>query len=65
MSSIIDDIIFGRTAANKCPNCGKGDDTKLPIKYVVKMVYAMLNIALLIVRLLINQNMKRIVGNAL
>ena len=32
MSSIIDDIIFGNTAANECANCGKGDDTKLPIK---------------------------------
>ena len=42
MSSIIDDIIFGRTVANnnKYPNCGKGDSTKLP-KNVVKMVYAM------------------------
>jgi len=34
MSSIIDDIIFGRTAANKCANCGKEGEgsTKLPIK---------------------------------
>ena len=33
MSSIIDDIIFGRTTANnKCPNCGKGEGTKLSIK---------------------------------
>ena len=32
MSSIIDDIIFGRTAANNCANCDKGDETKLTIK---------------------------------
>ena len=35
MSSIIDDIIFGRTVAKKCPNCGKGDDTKLPIAVLI------------------------------
>ena len=33
MSSVIDDIIFGTTAANECANCGKeGDSTKLTIK---------------------------------
>ena len=64
MSSIIDDIIFGRTAANKCANCGKGDETKLPIK-CCQDGNAMLNIAVLIVRLPIVQSMKRIVGNVL
>jgi len=32
MSSIIDDIIFGNTETKDCPNCGKGDSTKLSIK---------------------------------
>jgi len=62
MSSIIDDIIFGRTTANKCANCGKGDETKLTIKCCQDGI-CHVKFAVLIVRLPIVQSMKRIAGN--
>ena len=65
MSSIIDDIIFGNTETKDCPNCGKGDSTKLPIKCCQDGICAVKYCSILIVRLPIVHSMKKNVGNVL